>query len=79
MLSARPSRRKSSAIGFRRAGYPEQMRAFSSAEYCFRVARLMSRTSFSDVTGVELDFCLIAPWGLRNPPFLRTLVLSHGR
>ena len=28
----------------------------------------MSRTSFSDVTGVELDFCLIfAPWGYDEP------------
>jgi hypothetical protein len=34
--------------------------------WCFRVARRMSRTRFSDLTGVELDFCLIfAPWGLR--------------
>jgi hypothetical protein len=35
------------------------MRIFSSAEYCFRVARRMSRTSFSAATGVESDFCLI--------------------
>jgi uncharacterized membrane protein YeiH len=42
------------------------MRIFSSAEYCFRVARRMSRTSFSGVPAVETDFCLIfAPWRLR--------------
>jgi hypothetical protein len=31
------------------------MRIFSSAEYCFRVARRMSRTSFSGVPAVETD------------------------
>jgi hypothetical protein len=66
MLSAMPSRRQSPAIGVSPRGPSRIMRIFSSAEYCFRVARRMSRTSFSDVTGVELDFCLIfAPWGLR--------------
>ena len=52
----------------RREGIAESitMRIFSSAAWCFRVARRMLRTRFSDVTGVELDFCLIfAPWGLR--------------
>jgi hypothetical protein len=32
------------------------MRIFSSAEYCFRVARRMSRTSFSGVPAVESDY-----------------------
>ena len=42
------------------------MRIFSSAAWCFRVARRMLRTSVSDDAGVELDFCLIfAPRGLR--------------
>src|SRR5262245_66225371 len=31
------------------------MRIFSSAEYCFRVARRMSRTSFSGVPAAETD------------------------
>ena len=35
------------------------MRIFSSAAWCFRVARRMLRTSASDDAGVELDFCLI--------------------
>src|SRR5262245_20988839 len=35
------------------------MRIFSSAAWCFRVARRMSRTSVSDDAGVEFDFCLI--------------------
>ena len=36
-----------------------KMRIFSSAAWCFRVARQMLRTSVSDDLGVELDFCLI--------------------
>ena len=35
------------------------MRIFSSAAWCFRVARRMLRTSVSDDAGLELDFCLI--------------------
>jgi hypothetical protein len=37
-----------------------------ASNYCFRVARRMSRTSFSGVPAVESDFCLMfAPWRLR--------------
>ena len=46
MLSARPSRRKSSAIGFRRAGYLEQCGSSLRPNIGFRVARRMSRTSW---------------------------------
>ena len=59
MLSAMPSRRHSSAIELSPRRPLSTMRIFSSAAWCFRVARRMLRTSFSDVTGVELDFCLI--------------------
>ena len=49
MLSAMPSRRQSPAIGVSPRGPSRIMRIFSSAEYCFRVARRMggqaSRTS----------------------------------
>jgi hypothetical protein len=42
-------------VGFRRSSSARSC----PAAWCFRVARRMLRTRFSDVTGVELDFCLI--------------------
>ena len=42
------------------------MRIFSSAEYCLRVLRRMSRTAFSAGDFALMDFCLIfTPRGLR--------------
>jgi hypothetical protein len=43
MLSATPSRRQSSAIGVSPRRPSSTMRIFASAEYCFHVARRMSR------------------------------------
>ncbi len=57
MLSAMPSRRQSSAIDVSPRRPSSTMRIFSSAAWCFRVARRMLRTSVSDDAGVELDFC----------------------
>src|SRR5580692_8044119 len=55
MLSAMPSRRQSSAIEVSPRRPSSTMRIFSSAAWCFRVARRMLRTSVSDDAGVELD------------------------
>src|SRR5258705_4825234 len=48
------------------------MRIFSSAEYCFRVARRISLTTRSDDTLVVSDFCLIfaSPWSYDEPEIL---------
>src|SRR5258707_6997922 len=48
------------------------MRIFSSAEYCFRVARRMSFTTRSDDTLVVSDFCLIcaSPLSYDEPEIL---------
>ena len=46
------------------------MRIFSSAAWCFRVARRMLRTSVSDDAGVELD-CRFDPCGCRTLRGLR--------
>jgi hypothetical protein len=54
MLSAMPSRRSAIEVSPRRPS--STMRIFSSAAWCFRVARRMLRTSISDDAGVELDF-----------------------
>ena len=51
MLSAMPSRRHSSAIEVSPRRPSSTMRIFYSVAWCFRVARRMSRTRFSDVTG----------------------------
>ena len=40
-------------------GLSSTMRIFSSAAWCFQVARRTLRTSVSDDAGAELDFCLI--------------------
>src|SRR5262245_23076841 len=51
------------------------IRIFSSAEYCFRVARRMSFTTCSgDLFGVS-DFCLISsPYGYDEPEILLYLI-----
>src|SRR5258708_31447469 len=48
------------------------MRIFSSAEYCFRVARRISLTTRSDDTLVVSDFCPIfaSPWSYDEPEIL---------
>src|SRR3984893_8126919 len=38
---------------------PKTIRIFSSAEYCLRVARRMSLTTFSAVSFAKLECCLI--------------------
>ena len=54
----RIAERQSSAIEVSPRRPSSTMRIFSSAAWCFRVARRMLRTSASDDAGVELDFCL---------------------
>ena len=51
MLSAMPSRRQSSAIEVSPRRPSSTTRIFSSAAWCFRVARRMLRTSVSDDRG----------------------------
>jgi hypothetical protein len=77
--SRRRLRAGNSAIEVSPRRPPSTTPMFSSAEYCFRVARRMSRTSFSDVAGVQLDFSssLLGSYD-EDPPFLKPLVLSHG-
>ena len=55
-----PLARQSSAIEVSPRRPSSTMRIFSSAAWCFRVARRMLRTSVSDDAGVELDFCLVS-------------------
>ena len=55
-----PSRRQSSAMVASPRRPSRTMRIFSSAEYCLRVARRMSRTSRSDGVSGVLDLCLMS-------------------
>ena len=64
-----PSRRHSEAILYSPRKPSRTMRIFSSAEYCFRVLRRISRTVFSAVSFVVIDFCLICvPYGHYDEP-----------
>ena len=54
-----PSRRQSSEMVASPRNPSRTMRIFSSAEYCLRVTRRMSRTSFSDGVSDVLD--LLSP------------------
>src|SRR5271170_3306850 len=67
-----PSRRHSSAMLCSPRKPSSTTRIFSSAEYCFRVARRMSFTTCSDDTLVVSDFCLIcaSPWSYDEPEIL---------
>ena len=56
------------------------MRIFSSAAWCFRVARRMLRTSVSDDAGVAFSVSSSLLEGYdepESPPFLKPSVLSH--
>src|SRR5208282_5670314 len=67
-----PSRRHSSAMLCSPRKPSSTTRIFSSAEYCFRVARRMSFTTCSDDALVVSDFCLIfaSPWSYDEPEIL---------
>src|SRR5271167_4675113 len=67
-----PSRRHSSAMLCSPRKPSSTVRIFSSAEYCFRVARRMSFTTCSDDTLVVSDLCLIcaSPWSYDEPEIL---------
>src|SRR5207344_357084 len=59
MLWAMPSLRHSSAMLSSPRRPSSTMRIFSSAEWCRRVARRISRTVFSALSGTRLLACLI--------------------
>jgi|SRR5881394_2772358 len=68
MLCAMPSLRQSSAILASPRNPSRTMRIFSSAEYCRRVARRMSRTVFSALSGLAARALIVASFGVTMSP-----------